>query len=186
MRLDLVQVRRAQALGSRRDMRPLREDEVSAYAALREAREALRDADEAVWFACFVVSVLVRQRQEEPHDAAAERRVLGAMLLGRATAEDVTGLCASDFIAPGHRELFAVLSAAAEVWPLPPGQPRRAALVPRVRRVLRMLPGGGAEARAVSLPWPAKCPREEIATVRGLARWRRVLAVWLNTGRWPE
>ncbi len=146
---------------------------MSAYAALREAREALRDADEAIWFACFIVSVLVRQRQEQPHDAAVERRVLGGMLLGRATAEDVAGLCAGDFCAPGHAELFAVILVASEVWPLPPWQPRRAALTPRVRRVLRMLPGGGDEARAVSLPWSAECPREEIATVRGFARWRR-------------
>lgn len=135
-------------------------------------RDELADADEAVLLGCFAVHVLCRREAEQPHDAAAERRVLGAMLLGRATMADVDGLETSDFYAPGHAILFAAIWAAAQGCSLPLGPRRRAVLEPVVAWVAARLPGGEEAARVV-LPWPAACPREEIATVRALGRWRR-------------
>jgi hypothetical protein len=118
-----------------------------------------------------------------PHNASAEARVLGALLLGRATLADVADLVPEDFYAPGHRELFAVIVAALECGPaLPAGQPTRALLTRRVRRVMRRLPGGTVApgepdppwvAALDALPWPATCPRAEIVRVRELGRQRR-------------
>src|SRR5262249_10247077 len=110
-----------------------------------------------------------------PADIAAERRILGALLLGRATVADVAELTAADFDGPGHSMLFAVIVSALELTPdAVPGPALRRLLLRRARAVLRRFPDSEAASAALdNLPWPAACPRKAIAVVKALADWLR-------------
>lgn len=155
------------------------------------AREEIADADAALAMALASVHYLCSLRAPpRPADHRAERRVLGAMLLGRATLSDVRELEPGDFDGPGHAALFAVLSALSEIAAAPPpavlGLPRlaratggaaRAERERYARAVLTTWPGGAVDALAAldDIPWPAGCPRREIAKVIDRAEQRRGL-----------
>jgi hypothetical protein len=153
----------------------LRNDPAYLRALLRDAREDLRDADRSSALLLCAIRVLVRRAAPRPADIAAERRVLGALLLGRATPADVTSLEAGDFEGRGHPMLFAVIVTALELASrAAPGWALRHLLTPRVRAVLKLFQGSEAALDALDhLPWPGTCPREAIAVVGALARWRR-------------
>jgi len=154
---------------------PSREDLLETLA---DAREAIRERDIAILMLC-----LMRARPC-PRDVAAERRVLGALVCGRATLEDVLGLEASDF---AEYELFVAIRAQLVAERRRPLVPRPAARRDAARRAHEtvLLRRRCVEERLVarvhartvealySLPWPAGCPRDEIAVVGGLGRWRR-------------
>lgn len=128
-------------------------------------------------------------RRPAVSDEVAERRVLGGLLRGpanepgRVALEDVRELEPRDFAGEGHAMLFALALSGLELETerrpsvLYPGPSRRLCCVPVVRRALELdmsLPGVQAALDALDeLPWPATCPRVEIATVAGLGRWRR-------------
>lgn len=163
--------------------RPSRDDLLDLLA---DAREELRDGDEAIVLALLAVRLVAK------HSAApvlgnprAEARVLGALLIGRATLADVADLDPGAFVLREHRYAFAVVTAILECCPVPPpGQPHRARVTSLAVRVLKRLPGGTValgepEPRwremLEALPWPATCPVDAIARVRELARERRGL-----------
>jgi len=144
--------------------------------ALEDAREAIRERD------CAILALCLMRARPQPHDAAAERRVLGAMVVGRATLEDIAGLESADF---NDERLFVAVReqlVAERRRPLRvrPSARRCPALAARARVDLRRrciegrLSGDTHAAEILySLPWPAGCPRDAIATVRGLGLWRR-------------
>lgn len=138
-----------------------------------EALEALAEAREAIWEREATIAglaMLAIQQREPPHDLRAERRVLGALLYGHATLEDVAAIEPADWYVTGHRELAAVL---VELWTLAPGS-RPAKQWERAHRVLARLRGGQEAALALDLLVDRPgCPRDEIVTVRALGRWRR-------------
>ena len=152
---------------------------------LHEAREELRDAEEAMVYAVVATQLVCAARVVVPCDEEAERRVLGAMVLGRVTRRDVEGLECGDFTGEGHAALFAAISELARLErllgrrarPSARRDPRAlAAELARLRRerVRRWLDGDDAALRALDgLPWPAASPRAEIATVRALSALRR-------------
>lgn len=153
----------------------LRDDPAYLRALLHDAREALWDADRSIALLLCALRVLARRAAPRPADIEAERRILGALLLGRATPADVAELGPEDFEGPGHVALFAVIVAALELAPgACPSPALRHLLLGRVRAVVSRLPGSKAALEALErLPWPADCPTEAIAVVGALGRWRR-------------
>lgn len=152
--------------------RPSRED---ALDLLVGARADLVDAEVALCLLFGVLGAVCAARVERPVDLDAERRVLGAMLLGRVSAGDVRSLSPHDFEGPGHADLFLyVISAAAVLHVEETGAQRRIARANLIERVFGDEPAAQDALDALAtLPWPATCPRDEIALVRALGRWRR-------------
>ncbi len=154
---------------------------------LAEVREELIDADHGLCLALLTIKLLCQRgcTPPDPSDERAERRILGALLVGRATPADVAGVEVGDFHGPCflRQHLFvAALVVGEHLRAMPPGWGRRKraeALVRRLMRsvpLLRRRPCPEVADELAALPWPAACPVEEIATVRALGRWRRGLA----------
>lgn len=152
--------------------RPSRAD---ALDLLAEARADIADAEAAICMLFGVLGGVCSARVERPADLDAERRVLGAMLLGRVSAGDVRSLSPHDFEGPGHADLFLyIVSAAAVLHVEEAGAHRRIARANLIERVFADEPAAQDALDALAtLPWPATCPRDEIALVRALGRWRR-------------
>lgn len=172
----------AEGAGAR--WRPTRAE---ALDLLVDAREELRDADEAIALTLASLRALADARRLVPFEADDERRVLGALVLGRATHADLDGIEPADFYAEGHATLYvAILEAlrheealGVRVRPSMRRDPaKRAYEAARLRRehvrtiLLCFADSAAAVCALETLPWPATCPREEIATVRALGRWR--------------
>ncbi len=165
---------------TRREHTPTRDELLDLLAESREWTRTLE---------LVAVGIVVERQEARPHDAVAERRILGAMLLGRATLEDLADVEPGDFYIGAHADLYRalryVLTAEGRVGVrLRPserrGDPRcLAGARARVRRratweAARHLPDPVAAWAALeTLPWPGACPVDAIATVRALGRWRR-------------
>lgn len=148
---------------------------------LADAREWIRTLE------LVAVGVAIEARHPRPCDVRAERRVLGAMVVGRATLRDVAGLERGDFCGDGHAELFAALlrqlrqeqRLGVHVRPSARRDPAmRAYVTAEVRRraVGNLLVGEGAFVAASvldGLPWPAASPQRDVVRVEELGRWRR-------------
>lgn len=137
---------------------------------LAGARETIWERDATI----AGLAMLAIQQREQPHDLRAERRVLGALLVDAAAPADVEGIILGDFWGNGHREMFEALLIAHEAHPVaPPEQPRRVHFIVRaLAHLFGWNPDRSLDALATLTP-PRECPRDEIATVRALGRWRR-------------
>lgn len=164
----------------------------SARPRLRPTYEELLDLlaearDHARILELVAVGIVVERRDARPRDEEAERRVLGAMVNGRATLRDVTGLEDGDFLGAGHARLFAALLDAlraeqalgVRVRPSTRRDPAErfyeAARVRhrRVGNALAYADDFAAWCALAGLPRPAACPRRDIVRVEELGRWRR-------------
>ncbi len=177
------------------DPRRLRDLLADAAVELAEHRAALAGALDVI----AALTLLSRQR---PAGHAAERRILGALLVGRASLRDVARLRCGDFDGPGHASLFALLAGILETYSdrqiseratmyLDAGEPspalrasaakalgwaRRTYLVAFLEALAARFPDTCTELAldAIgSLPWPKGCPRDEIVTVSVLGAWSR-------------
>lgn len=156
----------------------LRQDPEYLRRLLGEARAELVQARAALAGLAVITRSVARRPYQRPlvADVHAERRILGALLVGRASLRAVVELRCADFAGPGLGCLFAVITSALELAGVPkPG--------PLHRRHLRWLVGQvlvresfpearRAAAELEQLPWPRSCPRDEIALVATLGRWR--------------
>jgi hypothetical protein len=148
---------------------------------LAEAQETLVEQAACMDYLVFVIHLVnaLDRSLEVPDQVVAERRILGALLAGHAGLADVADLRAGHFDGAGHRELFALITTTLEVLEerqqlAELGGPRRHQVAGFVRRLLA--PGDkGRPARMAlrRLPWPGSCPRDAIALVGALGRWRR-------------
>jgi hypothetical protein len=176
-------------------------DRDTAREALTHAQAELEDAREALTVALLLVQALAeRLVPSRACDPAAERRVVGWLLSGRARVGDFAGLDAYDFSAPVHRWIYAfgleVLEAqergeqGGQPWPpeLVPSRDmvRRMALLDLEdsRRAARRHPalrtktcvkGYHQRCRAIldvllTLPYPERVPQREIDLVAALGR----------------
>jgi hypothetical protein len=90
-------------------------DPVYLKGLLSECRELETDMSESMLTLCALLCAVIYTREKRPADHGAERRILGALFLGRATLGDVGALVAADFDGTGHSTIFATLTAALEV-----------------------------------------------------------------------
>lgn len=160
-----------------------REDPRYLRGLLGDARAELVDADRALVLLAYALGYVLAKQCNVPHDVVAERRVLGALLLGRAHLRDVAGVRLVD-VAPELRRGAAYLLALLELEAAP-GEHRAAVRrIPRrgVERrehlvdLVELVDVEAADALAV-LPWPGATPSEELRVVRDAARRRRALEV---------
>jgi len=152
------------------------------------ARDELADAEEAMLAAVVVAKLVSRYgTPSNPFDSTAERRILGALVSGRAALRDVADLAPSDFLGAGHAALFTAI-----LTQFRREQVLGARVRPSARRdpALRAYVAAETRARALDnalvfrdefaawvalqgLPRPGMCPRRDIVRVEELARWRR-------------
>lgn len=158
-------------------MTAAREDAAHLRGVLGDARAQLCDAERAIGLLVAAVGYLTHRREHVPHDLEAERRVLGAYVLGR-LPRSLAELPLLAFASELH-DLAAPLLALAE---LERSAPRD--LVAAVRRIPREGPRRRAEIARLftrldvsidGLPWPASSPTRELAEIRSRARRRAAL-----------